>query len=1745
MRHFYINNHAKSIPKQLISIFLVIITILSCFPNAVLKAEATSGGSSYNGSTKSVSYGGSGTFSVSRTGIRVYVIDRAGNRVSNIADIANKPTMGADLDCVIGDSGRTEPLKFHNKELPAGHELYQMNVEGPLQHWIANPSDIEVESYQINYSLTENGPLDQTATITPDYHKLSPIIDNNFKARGLAIGKYFTGEKQLKPALAQLNGGGSGDATTDISDTFNSIPQESVNIAGTLAEQLDLIENKLTTNYNIFKQQYEKGAISQIKVKDMIIQEADSLIKEIIESNQFEEVEIKVIDAKIQQILSNIEIDLSKDGAEGKQEKQEKAKDSLQVSKESSFFDTAYATPESTQWDAWTLVNSLYDEAYAVEGEAKNLKPIYRDEKLTALLSARWYGVDLFYIEYKNPVYTSSGKLDHIQSLAKNDYIVMMEPIMWNRPNPTKGAAAEFLFYGTPHEYGQFLLMVRKQGFQQNDTGGNIGIGTHKQVPWAMYTDNDLVLSNMTIKAGATSGLVDKILTDTQMADATIGHSLHFYEFSLKPGDPEIPTYDITLEKTPGPAPDPDPNKPDEPKIPLTPSEDPVKYPELTRNVNIVKTYQIEHLDGSIEHVETFTRTNTPQTIHIWQEPEYKVVEWFTSTDYYFGLHPGEPVGPTEWDIMKAIDPATDGGETTYEESSTIPVAKSVFPDAKISAACDCDKSTNPDTIDGEHGKHAHDTTLYVRLIKKEKIPETSTWDEPDYPVQPGKQPYVKPHTSEDPKPPNKVNDPETTPGKKEDPFVHYRIVKVYETEYQDTDGNTDHLETDYIGTMYETNTIVHIQDEGQAPSNPSLPDLSWHLVEWQSSDYFKGEKWSKQGGNPNGTDWEAIKAEGSPVIQSGTTEAIVDLRGDKSGKDNKEEIVTLYVRLLRIIKPPVVTGDIIIQQSQISKTIHTNDKHIGGIFGNYRFAMTIGNYATTHISYYHDYCCARTKYHDCGKCHGHTCKMNMPGNWGDDKVTFNFDQTTNQDVLEVKTGVNSNTDPKVYGKSGSSQTRGTGISYPKTVNTLFAADNKYYFNSDGRSATGAEYVTVLWRGANGANNRSDPASPSPNDIPTLALFKKKDIEQHYGNDNYKIPYDMITKNGGKSDKISHKQRMVTDWVGDLEFSFGVHSRSDLKATSSCSNIGNYKGGCVHTQTMSYYAIESTKLVWGAAKQDDFYATVAIRFYAGKSKSPQTAPLGSPEATSLEIPTGTHKENNIIQCKQFINFYPYIRMTYMVNSLDDAIKEEQNIEQNGYTQDVRKDTYVLSEYESSVLPADAVEIGWNNSDEKNSISLISQQWSVHQKAINGSDGWQGRNQVLPGGAIFQVSTPEGKRTKVNIATYQTVVDQKAREEYLSSTLSGDEYTEERVAKDHIDLINDAKEVLDNLKIVQWVCNNVAGQSSSGGMTWPSNFDETPSTDGSVCLRGLGENISELRAGNRNTANTEDKYYLRANQYINQSGQTVGKLNDYQKDDTLLGDRTYEERGKHSNGSNPDTANMGDLDIIKINQGTTVFKLFTDTSGNVYLASVKKEGQNHINNTEADIKSMVDSLKDLNADTYEMGQTYGATIVKLCDKKVTGAQINSILPAGSDAKEIDDRTKFITNFVSALTRNKGNDKTAEWANKPDGKWYNEAFDGVYLVRQATSMEIGLMYSPIRVAALDPALCPPNRGQSDLYSKAFLSQFCLDSQSDATIAEGKAKNYIGTFKGTDLTMPDMESMYISRKFYIPNVNVQDLN
>lgn len=1381
-----------------------------------------------------------------------------------------------------------------------------------------------------------------------------------------------------------------------------------------------------------------------------------------------------------------------------------------------------------------------------------------------------------------------------IATICDNDFRILVEPLIWFTPEKYDGGRCDAFgeaFYGTPTNYGQFIDYVTSRGawsdgnakykgkYTQKDRtgiGGNYNFVCNFFGAYSLHLNEDLVFSSnpgKTVKAvqGKTSATSSNCVRSIALGSNTDGYALFYYYGD--PGGwvpPRTQTYD-PFEKDPNPdphkAPNPDPyykTPSGKTPVPLTegepahPKEVPPStdkgYKQITRTINIVKVYDIEHIDGTIEHVKTEARRWNPGTIAVNQEPDYKVIGYYTSpyyigwelfqpwqiifypgpnsfpelnieytSDYYMPLQAhltsNEDIGDwddteeskaswvrpeisTEWkDMREWVESiSTEFGATKkfdfdnkieYDEDAE---AGKVVGTVQIGVVADLEYS--PDS--GEIPKEGYDdTTLYVHLIKKEKIPETSTWDEPKYPPA-GNPPVVPPNAPPNPFDPP-ITDLETDPPS--ETYSHYRIVKVYETE----DETTGQIDTDAILHRFPTNPIVHIEDEAQK----GKPDFSYHLIEWLYGDEYNGVKWNDKDERPNGEDWDGVISGVNPK-GAGTTEAKVDL----IDKENVEETVTLYVRLRRKTGSRV-PGEIIIEQSQISKVIHSNDKNIGGRFGDYRFAMTVGDFKISHIAYY-NHCCVGGdhRYHSC-RCLGHTCYHEMPGRAGDNKLNFNFDLISSQHDLEIPKGVFSKTDPKVYGKGGSSFDAITsGVDYPKTISSLYASDNKWYFTSDGNDSNGAEYVPILWRCSSGGLN----------DIPTLAKFKQNDITKRYGAENYTIPDKMLSSVGSTANKISNKKRASAPMAFPYEFTFGLHSRSDITATSSCVTHNGYN--CIDTDTQDYYPIEGTEFTY------DFKAGVAIQFYAGTAKGLQAAPFGG-KATQpqLEKVIGKHTENNIIQCKQEIKFYPYIRMTYMVNSLEDAIKEEENTYETGYNQDVRKDTYVLSEWESSVLPSDAVTVSWKNKNEDESLLITSQQWSVHQKAVNGSEVWNGKNQVLPGGAIYQLSTPKDNWTTVNITTYQTVVDQKARQEYLSSNLSGDEYTEGKVAQDHLDFINDAKEVLDNLKLVQWVNKNPGASKA-----WTQDFVAKPSQGIVKILDGTSittVDLSGLRGGSKTNPNDDQKYYMRQQTQLSDY-QQVTKLSEWTKtidDAQSIKEQPYE----------------GDMDVFNMKHETTVYKLFMNTSGDIYLASItKKYGTNDtgMDNTQSDIENMVKSMKDLNADTYAMGQTGGAKVEKLCNKKVSGSMINSILK--DDAKEIDDATSFITNFVSALTRNKGSDYTAEWASDlTDGKWYNEAFDGVYLVKQSTTFNIGLAFSSSRVSALDPALCPQNKGQSDLYTSAFLSQFCLDSQSDATIAQGKVKNFIGTFKGVDITMPDMESMYVSKKFWIPNANVQDLN
>ena len=1313
------------------------------------------------------------------------------------------------------------------------------------------------------------------------------------------------------------------------------------------------------------------------------------------------------------------------------------------------------------------VTNQLFDIAYASETSGNSLHQLYDDGELIRFMDKFIGSIPLFYFNEASgvtqlSVYSETGQESFLLTCAEKGFIIFMEPLFYSRLNKANKAASEYLFYGTVSNYGRFISDQAASGgwTNGNDVGGNLDRALHQSLTWSMYTEFDLNTSeeggSLNIQHGAANGKLNQKLTNSELAQSMqYGFGLHYYRFKSEPQGPGIPTYDVTLidpNPTPHKAQDPDPYTG---KIPLTPGENPEPttpdgkgYQQTTRRYNIIKEYSIKKLDGTIEHVSTHWSGFNPGIVYVQHEPDYKVVEWYQSANYENGVTPIST--ETTWEELKATVTPTAGTDIIFDwDSVSEGQAGETVGTSDLGDNC---KHYDEATQQPSDGLHYNDTTVVLRLMLAEIPIETHTFDQ---------DPDVTPGSAPDPRDPDEGGP--LTPQEEEQ--LKFTIVKVYET--MDEEGN---ISVDGVFTREETAGIVEVETENP-PKNPGYELIEWH---YSTDDVRPVNNWD-----------DALSA--SPILGSGRSPGKVDIRNQADIYEER----TLYVLLRREISEEMVPGDIIIQQSQISKAIHTDDPNIGPRWGNYEFVASIGTFQLTHTAYYSHGCCGSCD-PPCGSCHGHTCKLEMPGRNGDNKLNFVFDQINAEQSLQVKTGVHSDTDPKVYIPNGQ---------HPETIGSMYAADNVYEYVSDGNQKNGAELVTVLWRG--GAN---------PTDIPTLAKYKQTDIQNRYGSANWQIPQAML-KNASNT---SHKTRATGPSVNSLSITFGIdQNASDLYGTASCVTHNGYN--CIYRDTRRVYMIAGTEFDY------DFDAQVGVQFYAGAPKGLAAQPFGGPASTVMkqEDTSGPHYENTIIQGKQQIKFYPYIKMTYMTNSLKLAELEEANTDT--YVNKTRYETYVLSEWESSILPSDAVEVGWKNNNEGESLMLTSQQWSLHQKAVNGGQAWNGANQVLPGGAIYQLSTPSNNLTTVDLVTYQTVVDQKTRQ-YLSSTLSGDEYTEAKVAKDHTDFVNDVKETIDNLRIVQWVralsereWKNLQGKpASSIPNAWPVDWAENPG-DGSICVRGGGESLNEL--GLPGVTSSETKYYMHK----------AAELLDYQSAE--LKDIT-----KDLMSGSQETASEGDLDIISLSNTTTVFKVFTDTAGNVYIASVSATGTDN----EQIITDLVSQLRDVNADTVATGAA-GVDAVRLADRTTSGEEINSVL--SGDAKQIDDRTKFITNIVSSLTRNRGTDKTAAWATN-DGNWYNEAFDGIYLVRQATKLQVGLLYSNIRTSALDPALCPTNTGTSNLYATAHISQFCLNDKSDATIAADKDERYIGTFKDTDIVLPDMEGMYQSRKFYIPNANVQDL-
>lgn len=140
-----------------------------------------------------------------------------------------------------------------------------------------------------------------------------------------------------------------------------------------------------------------------------------------------------------------------------------------------------------------------------------------------------------------------------------------------------------------------------------------------------------------------------------------------------------------------------------------------------------------------------------------------------------------------------------------------------------------------------------------------------------------------------------------------------------------------------------------------------------------------------------------------------------------------------------------------------------------------------------------------------------------------------------------------------------------------------------------------------------------------------------------------------------------------------------------------------------------------------------------------------------------------------------------------------------------------------------------------------------------------------------------------------------------------------------------------------------------------------------------------------------------------------------------------------------------------------------------------------------------------------------------------------------------AKVINDKTDVVNQLVKALERNAGDDDSTAWTSG-DGKWYNEAFDGVTVLVTTTTINTGLWDPMERSTVFDPKLTPKNTGKSDMGTSFYVFQMRTASSSDTYSGEA---NRLGSFMGVNVfSNVDLTELYKTDKWYSSNITTQDL-
>lgn len=190
----------------------------------------------------------------------------------------------------------------------------------------------------------------------------------------------------------------------------------------------------------------------------------------------------------------------------------------------------------------------------------------------------------------------------------------------------------------------------------------------------------------------------------------------------------------------------------------------------------------------------------------------------------------------------------------------------------------------------------------------------------------------------------------------------------------------------------------------------------------------------------------------------------------------------------------------------------------------------------------------------------------------------------------------------------------------------------------------------------------------------------------------------------------------------------------------------------------------------------------------------------------------------------------------------------------------------------------------------------------------------------------------------------------------------------------------------------------------------------------------------------------------------------------------------------------------------------------------------EEFEQHIYRIYSDVYGKVTVTKD--------GSEIISSNIK-ADKNLSG------LLANPDVKRIDDRVKFVTNFIQSLDFEGGKDREAI-------PWYYEAHDGIEVVESLGFMQVG--FDPrdkaIRSEVADPKLTGKlenrddtlNFDSSKLNEKTRTVQYKMSSSPTTNPGE---PGYVGEFNGEPITIPQISEILKTRLHYMGNNTVMDLN